>query len=98
MDVGNDNGWNIDKVVTKKEMLEQIGQHFEIETVESDYDSEVATYDRHNDDSAQYLIITSVSASYCSTCVRARISSDRKIYGCRLAEKNGYEIKTELGE
>ena len=30
MDVGNDNGWNFNKVVTKEEMLNMIEQHFEI--------------------------------------------------------------------
>ncbi|MBW0762029.1 GTP 3',8-cyclase MoaA [Mammaliicoccus lentus] len=96
MDVGNDNGWNFDKVVTKKEMLEQIGQHFEIEPVESGYFGEVATYYRHKDNGAQFGLITSVSASFCSSCTRARISSDGKFYGCLFAEKNGYDIKTEL--
>ncbi|WHI91075.1 GTP 3',8-cyclase MoaA [Mammaliicoccus lentus] len=96
MDVGNDNGWNFDKVVTKKEMLEQIGQHFEIEPVESSYFGEVATYYRHKDNGAQFGLITSVSASFCSSCTRARISSDGKFYGCLFAEKNGYDIKTEL--
>ena len=57
MDVGNDNGWNFDKVVTKKEMLEQIGQHFEIEPVESSYFGEVATYYRHKDNGAQFGLL-----------------------------------------
>ena len=29
MDVGNDNGWNFNKVVTKEEMLNMIEQHFD---------------------------------------------------------------------
>ncbi|MDU2696458.1 MAG: GTP 3',8-cyclase MoaA, partial [Staphylococcus epidermidis] len=33
MDVGNDNGWNFNKVVTKEEMLNMIEQHFEISPV-----------------------------------------------------------------
>lgn len=31
MDVGNDNGWDFSKVVTKDEMLTMIEQHFEID-------------------------------------------------------------------
>ena len=35
MDVGNDNGWNFDKVVTKKEMLDEITSSFDIEPVDA---------------------------------------------------------------
>lgn len=96
MDVGNDNGWNFDKVVTKKEMLNEIESLFDIEPVDSNYFGEVATYYRHKDNNAQFGLITSVSASFCSSCTRARISSDGKFYGCLFAEKNGYDIKSEL--
>lgn len=96
MDVGNDNGWNFDKVVTKKEMLDEIVSTFEIEPVDANYFGEVATYYRHKDNGAQFGLITSVSASFCSSCTRARISSDGKFYGCLFAEKNGYDIKSEL--
>jgi len=96
MDVGNDNGWNFDKVVTKKEMLDEIASTFEIEPVDANYFGEVATYYRHKDNGAQFGLITSVSASFCSSCTRARISSDGKFYGCLFAEKNGYDIKSEL--
>lgn len=96
MDVGNDNGWNFDKVVTKKEMLNIISSAYDVEPVEANYFGEVATYYRHKDNGAQFGLITSVSASFCSLCTRARISSDGKFYGCLFAEKNGYDIKSEL--
>ena len=41
MDVGNDNGWNFNKVVTKEEMLNMIEQHFEISPVAPKYYGEV---------------------------------------------------------
>ncbi|WP_323704086.1 GTP 3',8-cyclase MoaA [Mammaliicoccus sp. Dog046] len=96
MDVGNDNGWNFDKVVTKSEMLSLIENEFEIEPVDPSYFGEVATYYKHKDNGAQFGLITSVSASFCSSCTRARISSDGKFYGCLFAEKNGYDIKSEM--
>ncbi|MCD3219152.1 GTP 3',8-cyclase MoaA [Mammaliicoccus sciuri] len=96
MDVGNDNGWNFDKVVTKKEMLNIISSAYDVEPVDANYFGEVATYYRHKDNGAQFGLITSVSASFCSSCTRARISSDGKFYGCLFAEKNGYDIKSEL--
>jgi molybdenum cofactor biosynthesis enzyme MoaA len=47
MDVGNDNGWDFSKVVTKDEMLSMVEEHFDIEPVEPKYFGEVAKYYRN---------------------------------------------------
>ena len=60
MDVGNDNGWNFSKVVTKEEMLSTIEEEFDIEPLPPKYFGEVATYYRHKDNGAQFGLITSV--------------------------------------
>lgn len=93
MDVGNDNGWNFNKVVTKEEMLNMIEQHFEISPVTPKYYGEVAKYFQHKDNDAQFGLITSVSESFCSTCTRARLSSDGKFYGCLFASSEGFDVK-----
>ncbi|MCG1070726.1 GTP 3',8-cyclase MoaA [Staphylococcus epidermidis] len=93
MDVGNDNGWNFNKVVTKEEMFNMIEQHFEISPVAPKYYGEVAKYFRHKDSDAQFGLITSVSESFCSTCTRARLSSDGKFYGCLFASSEGFDVK-----
>ncbi len=93
MDVGNDNGWDFSKVVTKDEMLTMIEQHFEIDPVEPKYFGEVAKYYRHKDNGVQFGLITSVSQSFCSTCTRARLSSDGKFYGCLFATVDGFNVK-----
>ena len=93
MDVGNDNGWNFNKVVTKEEMLNMIEQHFEISPVAPKSYGEVAKYFRHKDNDAQFGLITSVSESFCSTCTRARLSSDGKFYGCLFASSEGFDVK-----
>ncbi|WP_381414283.1 GTP 3',8-cyclase MoaA [Staphylococcus epidermidis] len=93
MDVGNDNGWNFNKVVTKEEMLNMIEQHFEISPVAPKYYGEVAKYFRHKDSDVQFGLITSVSESFCSTCTRARLSSDGKFYGCLFASSEGFDVK-----
>ncbi|MEJ7415161.1 GTP 3',8-cyclase MoaA, partial [Staphylococcus epidermidis] len=41
-------------------------------------------------------LITSVSASFCSTCTRARLSSDGKFYGCLFSVIDGFDIKSLL--
>ena len=94
MDVGNDNGWNFDKVVSKKEILETLQTEFDLEPLDPAYYGEVAKVYKHNDAADSYLgFITSVSESFCSTCTRARLSSDGKFYGCLFAV-DGFDIKT----
>lgn len=96
MDVGNDNGWDFSKVVTKDEMLETIASVFDISPVAPKYFGEVAKYYQHNDNGAQFGLITSVSASFCSSCTRARLSSDGKFYGCLFSTVDGFNIKQLL--
>lgn len=94
MDVGNDNGWNFDKVVSKKEILETLQTEFDLTALDPSYYGEVAKVYKHNDAEGSYLgFITSVSESFCSTCTRARLSSDGKFYGCLFAV-DGFDIKT----
>ncbi|MDP4449147.1 GTP 3',8-cyclase MoaA [Staphylococcus hyicus] len=96
MDVGNDNGWDFSKVVTKDEMLNMIENHFDIEPVHPKYFGEVAKYYRHKGATSKFGLITSVSDSFCSTCTRARLSSDGKFYGCLFSAAEGYDIRKLL--
>lgn len=93
MDVGNDNGWDFSKVVTKDEMLQMIASEFDIEPVSPEYYGEVAQYYRHVGSQAQFGLITSVSDSFCSSCTRARLSSDGKFYGCLFSTGSGFDIR-----
>ena len=79
MDVGNDNGWSFEKVVTKKEIYEMLRAEYEMEPAEEEYYGEVAKRYRYLDNGAEVGFITSVSESFCSTCTRARLSSDGKL-------------------
>ena len=95
MDVGNDNGWNFEKVITKKEIMEMLEAEgeFDLEPLNPQYYGEVAKVYRHKDAESYLGFITSVSESFCSTCTRARLSSDGKFYGCLFAV-DGFDIKT----
>lgn len=95
MDVGNDNGWTYEKVVTKQEIVEQIEQAYTIEPTEPAYYGEVAQYYRYNHSSARVGFITSVSESFCSTCTRSRISSEGKLYTCLFASE-GFDLRHML--
>jgi cyclic pyranopterin phosphate synthase len=92
MDVGNDNGWSFKKVVTKKEILEKLQAVYDLEPVDEDYYGEVAKRYRFSGSESQVGFITSVSESFCSTCTRARLSSDGKFYTCLFAD-SGFDIR-----
>lgn len=92
MDVGNDNAWSFDKVVTKKDILRLLQTEFELEPVDADYYGEVAKRYRYKDNGVEVGFITSVSESFCSSCTRARISSDGKIYTCLFASE-GFDLR-----
>ncbi|GIN57687.1 GTP 3',8-cyclase [Lederbergia ruris] len=92
MDVGNDNGWSFKKVVTKKEIYDMLKEEFALEPVDPHYFGEVAKLYRYSDNGAQVGFITSVSESFCSTCTRARLSSEGKFYSCLFAS-SGFDLK-----
>ena len=92
MDVGNDNGWSFEKVVTKKEIYEMLRAEYDMEPAEEEYYGEVAKRYRYLDNGAEVGFITSVSESFCSTCTRARLSSDGKLYTCLFAS-GGFDLR-----
>ncbi|QUL56355.1 GTP 3',8-cyclase MoaA [Paenibacillus tritici] len=95
MDAGNDNGWSYDKVVTKKEILQQLQNVYTLEALEQNYTGEVAQRYGYQGSVGGVGFITSVSESFCSTCSRARLSSDGKLYTCLFASE-GFDLRTML--
>ncbi|WP_405108800.1 GTP 3',8-cyclase MoaA [Paenibacillus sp. FSL K6-1217] len=95
MDVGNDNGWSYDKVVTKAEILERLQARYMLTPLEQNYSGEVAQRYGYLGSTAQVGFITSVSESFCSTCSRARLSSDGKLYTCLFAS-SGFDLRAML--
>lgn len=92
MDVGNDNGWSFESVVTKKEIYERLAAEYEMEPSEEEYFGEVAKRYRYVGTDAEVGFITSVSESFCSSCTRARLSSDGKLYTCLFASE-GFDLR-----
>lgn len=92
MDVGNTNGWNMKDVLTKKDMFKMISSVYSIEPIDENYFGEVAKRYRHQDTGSEIGFITSVSEPFCSSCTRARISSDGKLYTCLYAHE-GFDLR-----
>ncbi|MBU8854757.1 GTP 3',8-cyclase MoaA [Bacillus sp. FJAT-26377] len=93
MDVGNSNGWKMDEVITKKQILDIVGQEMPLEEIPPHYTGEVATRYRYVGTEEEIGIISSVTDSFCSTCSRARVSAEGKLYTCLFASK-GYDLRT----
>lgn len=92
MDVGNSNGWKMDEVITKKQILDIVGQEMPLEEIPPHYKGEVATRYRYVGTEEEIGIISSVTDSFCSTCSRARVSAEGKLYTCLFASK-GYDLR-----
>lgn len=95
MDVGSTNGWKMDHVITKKEILELLQTKYSLKALDEEYYGEVAKRYRYESTLTEIGFITSVSHSFCSNCTRARISADGKIYTC-LFNGKGHDVKTIL--
>ncbi|WP_254489173.1 GTP 3',8-cyclase MoaA [Bacillus thuringiensis] len=87
MDVGNYNGWDLKEVVSKQEIVNTIHQVMPLERIEANYSGEVATRYRYIGSDEEIGIISSVTDSFCSSCTRARISAEGKLYTCLFASK-----------
>jgi cyclic pyranopterin phosphate synthase len=92
MDVGTSNGWNWDDVLTKDQILKMIHEEIPIEPVKSHYYGEVAKRYKYSDGEGEIGIISSITDTFCSTCTRARLSADGKVYTCLFAA-NGIDLK-----
>ncbi|MBN2909715.1 GTP 3',8-cyclase MoaA [Polycladomyces sp. WAk] len=95
MDVGNSNGWNLDQVVSKREIIERIHREMPLEPAEPNYYGEVASRYRYRGTEEEIGVISSVTESFCSTCTRARLSADGRLYTCLFASE-GYDLRGPL--
>ena len=82
MDVGGTNGWTPGQVVPTSEILDFLSQEFDLVPMMRDAPSDVASRWAHSDGSGEVGFISSVSQPFCGDCVRARLSSDGKLFTC----------------
>lgn len=92
MDVGNTNGWKLDRVVSGAEILETIGKQFPLEPVASLHPSDVAKRFSYADGQGEIGVITSVSSPFCGACTRARLSARGELYTC-LFSSSGSDLR-----
>ena len=92
MDVGSTNGWRMDDVVPSADIVRRISAHFPLAPAEPHYAGEVAERWRYLDGAGEIGVISSVTQAFCSTCTRARLSTDGQLFTCLFA-RQGYDLK-----
>jgi len=95
MDVGHSNGWRLDEVVPADEIVAMIDAELGLEALPPNYPGEVADRWRYADGGGELGVIASVSQPFCSTCTRARLSAEGKLYTCLFAQ-DGTDLRGPL--
>ncbi len=95
MDVGSTNGWRMDDVIPSREVVSRINAVTPCEPWNANYKGEVAQRWRYLDGSGEFGVISSVTEAFCSTCNRARLSTDGSLYTCLFAQQ-GFDLKSIL--
>ena len=95
MDVGASNGWRMDEVLAARDIIARIHDAHPLEPVEANYSGEVAERWRYTDGAGEIGIITSVTQPFCSSCTRARISTEGRLYTCLFATE-GHDLRALL--
>jgi cyclic pyranopterin phosphate synthase len=85
MDVGSTNGWRLDQVVPSDEIIRRIDAELPLEPAEATAPGETARRWRYRDGSGEIGVISSVTRAFCSTCNRARISTEGQLFTCLFA-------------
>jgi cyclic pyranopterin phosphate synthase len=93
MDVGNANDWRLDKIVSKREILETIQQRFPLREIgRAKGTSPSVDYEFVDGRRGDVGVIASVTEPFCGSCTRARLTADGKFVTCLFAH-TGYDLK-----
>jgi len=95
MDVGHSNGWRMDEVVSASEIIRMIHAEMPLEPADPNYKGEVAERWRYKDGSGEIGVIASVTQAFCSTCTRARLTAEGKLFTCLFGIK-GFDFREML--
>jgi cyclic pyranopterin phosphate synthase len=95
MDVGSSNGWRMNDVVPSAEIVRMINAEMPIIEAASNYTGEVAQRWAYADGSGEIGVISSVTQAFCSSCTRARLSTDGRLYTCLFAQ-SGHDLREPM--
>ena len=92
MDVGSSNGWRMNDVVPSAEIVRRVSAEMPLIAAEPNYPGEVAERWAYADGSGEIGVISSVTQAFCSTCTRARLATEGRLYTCLFAQ-SGHDLR-----
>ncbi|MDB5789537.1 GTP 3',8-cyclase MoaA [Caballeronia mineralivorans] len=92
MDVGASNGWNMSEVLPSAQVVARIAEHFPLRSLDAHNDAETAQRWGYEDGGGEIGVISSVTRAFCSSCTRARLSTEGKLYLCLFAT-SGHDLR-----
>jgi cyclic pyranopterin phosphate synthase len=95
MDVGNSNSWKSDKMVSKTEILATIHDRYPLREVGRDQGTAPSVDYEFVDGQGDIGVIASVTAPFCSSCTRVRLTADGKLVTCLFSE-TGHDLKSMI--
>jgi GTP 3',8-cyclase len=96
MDVGGANGWVMDDVVSRREILALIAQRYGAVVPLAENAASRAPADRFRlADGTVFGVIASTTEPFCRTCDRARLTADGHFLLCLYAD-SGLDLRTAL--
>ena len=95
MDVGNSNNWTSEKLVSKKEIIEQIHARYPLKEIGRAQGSAPSMDYEFIDGLGDIGVIASVTEPFCSSCTRVRLTADGKVVTC-LFSQAGHDVKSLL--
>jgi cyclic pyranopterin phosphate synthase len=97
MDVGTCNGWQLDRVVSSRELRDSIAARWPLRALSPSYRGEVAVRHAFEDGGGEVGFVSSVSEPFCGDCHRARLSADGQLFTCLFASQ-GSDLRSALAE
>lgn len=99
MDVGVTNGWRMDEVVPSSDVLALIRNNYPLVPLTASAFGETAqrwgyadSFGNWDRSLGEIGLISSVTQAFCSTCTRARLSTEGKLYLCLFASL-GFDLR-----
>jgi cyclic pyranopterin phosphate synthase len=99
MDVGATNGWRMDEVLPSSEVVARIQQEFPMVALDHSAPGETAqrwgyanAQGQHDALAGEIGVISSVTQAFCSSCTRARLSTEGQLYTCLFASQ-GHDLR-----
>lgn len=97
MDVGTCNGWDRARVVPSAELHAAVHARWPLRALGPHRPGEVATRHAFADGAGELGFVSSITAPFCGSCNRARVSADGTFYTCLFAA-DGLALRPLLAE